>query len=85
MNLRHPDCFQVLVALDQLINTLAGGYADETISSRAYRGKLVGNPGLARVINFIFFWQSDHCREAYESELNRSQLPPELRSANDGS
>jgi hypothetical protein len=81
---RHPDYFQVLVALDQLVNTLAGGYADETISSRAYRGKLKGRPRLARIINGLFFWQADHCREAYESELNRSQLPPELRSANDG-
>ena len=92
---RHPDYFQVLVALDQLVNTLAGGYAggkglgrvnyaDETVSSRANRGKLKGRPGLARIINGLFFWQVDHCREAYESELNRSQLPPELRSANDG-
>ena len=80
---RHPDYFQVLVALDQLVNTLAGGYADETISSRAYRGKLKGRPRLARIINGLFFWQVDRCREAYESELNRSQLPPELRSAND--
>ena len=28
----HPDGFQVLVALDQLINTLIGGFADETTS-----------------------------------------------------
>lgn len=28
---------QVLIALDQLLNTLFKGYADETLSSRAYR------------------------------------------------
>lgn len=34
--MRHPDGFQFLVALDQLINTLIpNGYADETLSSRA--------------------------------------------------
>ena len=28
---------QFLIALDQLANTLAGGYADETLSARAHR------------------------------------------------
>lgn len=28
---------QVLIALDQLLNTLFRGYADETLSSRAWR------------------------------------------------
>lgn len=79
--MKHPDKFQILVALDQLVNTIAGGYADETISSRAYRFKVAGHPVLAKVINALFFWQNDHCLEAYMSEKNRSQLPPDLRSA----
>ena len=29
--------WQLLLALDQLVNVLFGGYADETMSSRAYR------------------------------------------------
>ena len=33
------------------------------------------------IINHLFFWQDDHCKEAYESELNRIQLPPEMRNA----
>ena len=41
----HPDGFQILVALDQLINTLIGGYADETLSSRAHRRRLRGKGG----------------------------------------
>lgn len=28
---------QVLIALDQLVNAILGGWADETISARAYR------------------------------------------------
>ena len=28
---------QVAIAFDQLINTLLGGYADETLSARAHR------------------------------------------------
>ena len=43
MKIYHPDGFQILVAFDQLINTCIGGYADETLSSRAWRHKLDGS------------------------------------------
>lgn len=75
----RPDGFQILVALDQLINTLIGGYADETLSSRAHRRRLRGKGGVAWVIDHIFFWQDEHCKTAYESELERAQLPVEFR------
>ncbi|MDM8227771.1 hypothetical protein [Parasutterella secunda] len=76
----HPDYFQVLVALDQLANTFLGGYADETLSSRAYRHKKDGSRSWpAWVIDHIFFWQDEHCKASYESELERAQLPPEFR------
>lgn len=77
--MQHPDYFQVLVAIDQLLNTLVGGYADETLSARAYRRKLRGKPWLSRIINVMFFWQNNHCKTAYESELTDRQLPPEYR------
>lgn len=75
----HPDGFQILVALDQLLNTLIGGYADETLSSRSHRRRLRGKGGCAWVIDHIFFWQDEHCKTAYESELERAQLPVEFR------
>lgn len=78
--MKHPDYFQVLVAMDQLINTLFWGYADETISSRCYRHYLKGERVWAyKLVNAIFFWQDDHCKEAYESELTRAQLSPSMR------
>lgn len=78
--MRHPDLFQVLVALDQLVNTCFGGYADETISSRSYRAYISGKRKWTRnLINAIFFLQEDHCKEAYESEIERMQYPPEMR------
>ena len=78
--MKHPDYFQVLVALDQLANTLIGGYADETVSARVYRHYLKGEQKWAyKLINSLFFFQEDHCKEAYESELNRMQLPPSMR------
>lgn len=71
----------VLIGIDQLATTLIGGYPDETLSSYAHRMHRQGKPfGFMRnVINAIFFWQDDHCQQAYESERQRSQMPPELR------
>ena len=78
--MRHPDGFQILVAIDQFVNTLFFFFSDETISSRSHRAYVTGKRKWARnVINALFFWQEDHCKEAYESELTRTQLPPELR------
>lgn len=72
---------QIPIAIDQLINTICGGWADETISSVAWRKRHEGKGWaiLRRVIDTLFFWQTNHCRNAYESEKNRRQLPPELR------
>ena len=72
---------QIPIAIDQRINTLFGGWADETISSVAWRKRHEGKGWaiLRRVIDTLFFWQTNHCRSAYESEKNRRQLPPELR------
>ena len=72
---------QIPIALDQLVNTIFGGWADETISSRAWRkrGDGRGCALLCRVLDALFFWQVAHCRSAYESEKNRLQCPPELR------
>ena len=77
--MKHPDGLQILIALDQLINTLIGGYADETLSSRAHRRRLRGKGGVAWGIDHIFFWQDEHCKASYESELERAQLPVEFR------
>ena len=78
--MRHPDGIQILIAIDQLFNTLIAGYADETLSSRAYRHKKDGSRAWpAWIIDHIFFWQDEHCKASYESELERTQLPVEFR------
>ena len=66
---------QCLIAADQLVNAVLGGWADETLSSRAWRE----SPRLARVIDIIFWFDKDHCFESYVSERTRTQLPPEFR------
>ena len=66
---------QVAIAIDQLINTVFGGYADETLSARAHRTGSAWEP----VIDALFFWQADHCFESYLSEKERKQMPQEYR------
>lgn len=75
--MNHPDKLQVLIALDQFVNTLLWGYADETLSSRAYRHAEIKKDRRwpMVIINALFFWQKDHCKSAYESEVERKQLP----------
>ena len=72
---------QVLLAIDQLLNAIFFGYADETLSARCHRNQFKSwYWSLWReVINTIFFWQHDHCADAYESEIKRRQLPKEYR------
>lgn len=75
--------WQILVAYDQLVNTYFRGWADESISSRAYRFSLsypCNNCQWAKkLIDKIFFFDPNHCEESYKSEKERMQMPPELR------
>lgn len=72
---------QMAIAFDQFVNACCGGWADETISSVAWRkrGKGKGWEAMRLTIDTLFFWQKNHCKTAYESELQRRHLPPELR------
>ena len=72
----------LLIALDQLawvIVTLGKGKPDETISAAAWRmeqeGKLAGRI-LRPLIDLLARpLERDHCRNAWLSEFQRSQLP----------
>ena len=64
---------QFLIALDQLFNTMLGGYADETLSARAWRNRDKNN--WSKVIDAVFFWDKNHCEQSYNSELIRKHLP----------
>ena len=78
-----PYIMNVLIAIDQFANVLLRGEPDETLSSRAHRMRLKGQPiwgWTARAINLVFFLQADHCLEAFEAEQRRRQLPQALQS-----
>lgn len=75
---------QFLIALDRLINTLIPasgegvGKADETISARTWRLRERRTWNVARiVIDFLFFFDKNHCEKSYLSDVNRKQLPTE--------
>lgn len=74
--------FNILVALDQLVNTFLGGEPDETLSSRAWRtyrkGKVFGKI-FRPLIDTLLFFDKNHCENAYIAEKRRRQLPPEFR------
>lgn len=73
-----------LIAIDQLLNTLTGGAADETLSSRAYRGAVLKEHPRKRwrvihiLINAVFF-DRNHCKESYFSEVYRRQYTDDFK------
>ena len=72
---------QLLIAADQLANTMLGGMADETISARAWRSRAHPAWAVVRVlIDVVFFWHRDHCMHAYHAELLRRHLPRGYRA-----
>lgn len=70
--------YHVIIAIDQLFNALTGSAADETLSSRTYRGAVLTEQPkkrwrvLYRLINGLFF-DANHCKASYESELSGKQ------------
>jgi hypothetical protein len=63
-------------SFSQVINAIFGGKPCETISSRAYRA----NNWVKKVINKVFFFQENHCRASFFSDVTDaewlvSQLP----------
>lgn len=46
----------ILISIDQLVNTVFGGDPDESISSRL--GRNYPNSVLAKFVDILFFWQS---------------------------
>lgn len=74
---------QNAIAVDQMGNTLLGGYADETLSSRSYRSWIKGRI-LGKVFKpaidclFLLLGDKNHCYKAWQAELNRKQLPTNM-------
>ena len=70
---------QILIAIDQLLNTLLLGMADETLSARLWRTR---HP-MRRWVDVLFWWDREgpvrHCELSYRAELLRHHLPARYR------
>jgi hypothetical protein len=68
---------QILIALDQLLNAILLGMADETLSARCWRNQHNSWywKGLRIAIDTLFFFEKDHCFNAYMAEIDNKQLP----------
>lgn len=79
---------QILIAIDQLGNAVlcslfephVQAWADESLSAHAWRWEINGVRHWPRkLIDGIFCWQKEHCKNSYEAEKLRLQAPPETR------
>ena len=57
-----------LIAIDQFINVIFGGAADETISSRLGRHKDTNKVAafFAKIVDTLFFWDKNHTTKSIE-------------------
>ena len=58
----------LLIALDQTLNSLIGGYPDETISIHAARDRNKGAKWGCVVCKLLDLFQKDHCDKTIESK-----------------
>lgn len=67
---------RVLIGFDQFCNSILGGYPDETISARLWRTR---NQSIlidwCRVLVDTIFGNPNHCKNAYDWEISRGDLP----------
>jgi hypothetical protein len=60
--------WNVLEAFSQLLNTILLGSPNMSLSARAYI-KRNTHPKPYKWINKLFFWQEDHCKQSWESDV----------------
>lgn len=74
--------YQNLIAIDQLLNAILLGSADETLSARAWRaeqkGRIFGKI-FRPLIDFLLFFDYNHCYTSYLAEKERKHLHKDYR------
>lgn len=69
--IRIGDC------LSQLLNVVVffGQNPNESVSGKAFRLRRISTfwKITYKGINFIFYWQDDHCKAAYTADLKRAE------------
>ena len=73
---------RLVLTADQTVNAIGGGSPDETISARAYRRAEAGSTFWKigrKLIDWMFFWQPQHTKDAYLAEQARCHMPGAYR------
>lgn len=65
--------WNILEAVSQLLHAMLGGNPNITLSAKAYLRR-EASPWTYRAINTLFFWQDDHCRDSWVSDINFARL-----------
>lgn len=69
---------RLLIATDQWFNTLLGGMPDETISAKLWRNRdRQPYKTLQIIVDRVFWFDPEHCKSSYMSELHGKYLPTE--------
>ena len=72
----------VLIALDNLAAAVIWGWPGLTVSAQFYRWELKGKRSWPRkLVDWIFWFDPDHCRQSYENEVAGLRLPRDMRKA----
>lgn len=73
---KRPYLLGILISFDQFVNSLIGGWPDETISSRVHRE---GWSKTEKFIDTLFWFDKQngigHCELSYYGELVREHYP----------
>jgi hypothetical protein len=64
--------YNLLIAVDQLINAVLLGDPDETISIRL--GRVCPDSYIVIALDWVFFWQTNHCHKSIEPDEGKDDL-----------
>lgn len=65
----------ILISIDQFVNTIFGGDPDETISSRTGKAVVSGKGYIAEVLNkFLNFFEKDHSVKSIEEDEGKDAV-----------
>lgn len=70
------------IALSVLLNVILGGRSNQTFSARNYGWKKAGYPNLVWLIDFVFFFEANHCLTSWSYWYIRHNLE-ELKNSVD--
>lgn len=66
--------FNILISVDQLVNTILGGDPDETISSRLGKAKKKGNPIAIAICKVLSKFDNKHCIDSIEADEGKDAV-----------